>query len=86
MCFYSVANITVLFTHIGIFTHLKLCLADAIHNFKWVKMIRFDKKLTIDFTFHLIQKLVFNVLIKNEYNIGTLQFGSQSELQHNNDC
>ena len=25
---------------IGIFTHLKLCLAGAIHNFKWVKIIR----------------------------------------------
>ena len=25
---------------IGIFTHLVLCLADAIHNFKWVKVIR----------------------------------------------
>ena len=23
---------------IGIFTHLKLFLADAIHNFKWVKI------------------------------------------------
>ena len=23
-----------------IFTHLKLCLADAIHNFKWVKIIK----------------------------------------------
>ena len=23
-----------------IFTHLKLCLADAIHNFKWVKIIQ----------------------------------------------
>ena len=23
---------------IWIFTHLKLCLADAIHNFKWVKI------------------------------------------------
>ena len=22
------------------FTHLKLCLADAIHNFKWVKIIQ----------------------------------------------
>ena len=22
------------------FTHLKLCLADAIHNFKWVKSIQ----------------------------------------------
>ena len=26
---------------IWIFTHLKLCLADAIHNFKWVKIIQF---------------------------------------------
>ena len=25
---------------IGIFTHLKMCLADAIHNFKWVKIIQ----------------------------------------------
>ena len=25
---------------IGIFTHLTLCLADAIHNFKWVKIIQ----------------------------------------------
>ena len=25
---------------IGIFTHLKLCLADAIHNFKSVKIIQ----------------------------------------------
>ena len=24
----------------GIFTHLNLCLADAIHNFKWVKIIQ----------------------------------------------
>ena len=24
----------------GIFTHLKLCLANAIHNFKWVKFIQ----------------------------------------------
>ena len=24
---------------IVIFTHLKLCLTDAIHNFKWVKLI-----------------------------------------------
>ena len=23
-----------------LFTHLKLCLADAIHNFKWVKIIQ----------------------------------------------
>ena len=26
-----------------IFTHLKLCLADAIHNFKWVKIIQIWK-------------------------------------------
>ena len=25
---------------IGIFTHLKLGLADAIHNFKWVKITK----------------------------------------------
>ena len=25
---------------IWIFTHLKLCLADAIHNFKWVKIVQ----------------------------------------------
>ena len=25
---------------IRIFTHLKLCLADAIHNFKWMKIIQ----------------------------------------------
>ena len=25
---------------IGIFTHLKLCLAYTIHNFKWVKIIQ----------------------------------------------
>ena len=25
---------------IVIFTHLKLCLADAIHNFKWVKIMQ----------------------------------------------
>ena len=25
---------------IGIFTHMKLCLADAIHTFKWVKIIQ----------------------------------------------
>ena len=24
----------------GIFNHLKLCLADAIHNVKWVKIIQ----------------------------------------------
>ena len=29
-----------LFNLIGLFTHLKLCLADVIHNFKWVKIIQ----------------------------------------------
>ena len=45
---------------IWIFTHLKLCLADAIHNFKWVKLFRFDKMevnccqiLLVDVTFYL---------------------------------
>ena len=28
---------------IAIFTHLKLCLADAIHNFKWVKVIQISQ-------------------------------------------
>ena len=31
---------TILLYSIWIFTHLKLCLADAIHNFKWVKIIQ----------------------------------------------
>ena len=26
-----------------IFTHLKLCLADAIHNFKWVKIVQISQ-------------------------------------------
>ena len=39
---------------IGIFTHLKLYLADAIHNFKRVKIIDSDlKHLLIDVTFYL---------------------------------
>ena len=29
---------------IGIFTHLKLCLADAIHNLKWVKIMQIWQK------------------------------------------
>ena len=29
----------IIIASIRIFTHLKLCLADAIHNFKWVKII-----------------------------------------------
>ena len=42
------------------FSHLKLCLADAIHNFKWVKIIKIYKIevncfqiLLIDVTFYL---------------------------------
>ena len=42
-----------------IFIPLKLCLADAIHNFKWVKIIQIDKMevnyfqiLLIDVTFY----------------------------------
>ena len=45
---------------IWIFTHLELCLADAIHNFKWVKIIQVDKMevsssqiLLVDVTFYL---------------------------------
>ena len=62
---------------VGIFTHLKLCLADAIHNFKCVKIIEIWQNgndiLLIYFTFYLqdVQKLLFNVLINmiwNEYN------------------
>ena len=30
----------VFYSELTIFTHLKLCLADAIHNFKWVKTLR----------------------------------------------
>ena len=45
---------------IWIFTHLKLCFADAIHNFKWVKIIQIWQNggrcfqiLLIDVTFYL---------------------------------
>ena len=48
-------------------THLKLCLADAIHNSNGWKLFRFDNMEVIDFEniWH-VQKLVFKVLIKNE--------------------
>ena len=43
-----------------IFTHFKLCLADAIHNFKWVKIIQIWQNgghsfqiLLVDVTFYL---------------------------------
>ena len=45
---------------IGIFTHLKLCLADAIHNFKWPKIIQiwqmevnYLEILLLDVTFYI---------------------------------
>ena len=56
----------------GTFTHLKLFLADAIHNYS--KLSIFHKMVISDFEVLLIyvmfylshvQKLVFNVLIKN---------------------
>ena len=31
-------------SRIGIFTRLKLCLADAIHNFKWVKIHKYNNR------------------------------------------
>ena len=39
---------------IVIFTNLKLCLAEAIHNFKWVKIIQIDKMDVNDFEILLI--------------------------------
>ena len=33
---------------IVIFTHLKLRLADAIHNFKWVKIIHIWQKIEVN--------------------------------------
>ena len=32
--------LTAILFNLSFFTHLKLCLADAIHNFKWVKIIQ----------------------------------------------
>ena len=37
---YRVAAGNIYMYSIWIFTHLKLCLADAIHNFNWVKIIQ----------------------------------------------
>ena len=36
------------------FTHLKLCLADAIHNFKWVKIIQLWQKNLMEVNFFQI--------------------------------
>ena len=51
-----------------IFTRLNLCLADAIHNFKGVNIMRTWQNhfyiLLIDITFN-VWKLVFNVLRKH---------------------
>ena len=47
---------------IEIFTHLKLCLADAIHNFKWVKIILiWQKRLIILKSCLLMSRFVFNM-------------------------
>ena len=60
---------------IWIFTRLKLCLADAIHNFKWVKIIQIWQNegqrfwnLANWFHIHIwhVQKMAFKVLIKNK--------------------
>ena len=37
------ATVKPLTANYSIFTHLKLCLADAIHNFKWVKIIQISQ-------------------------------------------
>ena len=58
---------------IGILTHLKLCFADAIHNFKWVKMIQIWPNggqlfwILADLCQILrhVWKVLFNVQIKN---------------------
>ena len=39
-CRIALNSLTAKLFLIGIFTHLKLCLADAIHNFKWLKIIQ----------------------------------------------
>ena len=54
-----------------IFTHWKLCLADAIRNFKWMKIIQISDYfkccwLMSRFVFNIIAFL-FNVLIKKIY-------------------
>ena len=33
--------------HRSIFTHLKLCLATATHNFKWVKILRWPSSVSL---------------------------------------
>ena len=56
------------------FTHLKLCLADAIHNFKWVKIIQIDKMEVNDFEI-LLNKIVliditlYNVNLYHVYDV-----------------
>ena len=43
-----------------IFTHFNLCLADAIHTFKWVTLFRFDKMEVNDF--EILSRFIFNML------------------------
>ena len=43
-CLLEIIFFTLADYSIWIFTHLKLCLADAIHNFKWVKIIQIWQK------------------------------------------
>ena len=66
---------------IEIVTHLKLCLADAIHNFKWVKIIQILQNGVEGFwnladwscfIFDIIEDwYLHNVLIKNENRISS---------------
>ena len=61
---------------IWILTHLKLCLADAIHNFKWVKIIHIWQnggqlfsnlaELMSHFIFNIFKMWYLKLLIKNE--------------------
>ena len=44
---------------IGIFTHLKLCLADAIHNSKWVKIIQIWQNGGVHFQILLIDDMFY---------------------------
>ena len=47
--FISITYLTDKFYLCGIFTHLKLCIADAMHNFKWVKIIHIWHKREVNY-------------------------------------
>ena len=47
---------------IWIFTHLKLCLADAIHNFKWVKIIQIWQN-GVQLFLHLLVDVTLNLYL-----------------------